>query len=305
MNYKTHTDFIEATLREMFKTTDKDERIKKLEKLRQDPYYTDSDKSDDEEEEQEQKPLLMYVMLGTYDVSMERHNDIINEFNFKYRINEQGSNGSRGHYFTNGDKLHDLNKIQHLKRFYEKGITKKKIKGVYVHIHIYKKDEDDEEEEEEKPPQIPTQLEIEQHQRGAMLHNVVKSQEAGRVIPLSCYEIYLKYVNLDYIKNNAHYNFKVQDPTYNFDVGDVIYKDTHMNQEYNIYEVVNITKKRLYIRQLRPQLIIQYDDKDDKHNNKKLYKVVMGEYNTQTITYTPIKNYLNKYVIDDFMFIQH
>ena len=301
MDYKTHNNFIEATLREMFKTTDKDERIKKLEKLRQDPYYTDSDK--EEEEEQEQKPLLMHVMLGTYDVNMEKHNDIINEFNFKYRINEQGSNGSRGHYFTNGDKLHDLNKIQHLKRFYEKGITKKKIKGVYVHIHIYKKDEDD---EEEKTQQTPTQEEIRQHERRAMLGNIIRSTEQGRIIPLSDYDIYLKYVNLDYIKNNACYNLKITDNTYNFKVGDVIYKNGNMNQKYNIYEVVNITKKRLYIRQLRPQLIIQYDDKDDKHNNKKLYKVVKGEYGTgiNGITYTPIKNYLNKYVIDDFMYVQ-
>jgi len=297
MNLKTHTDFIEATLNEMFKTTDKTERNKKLDKLRKDPYYTDSDK-----EEEEYKPLLRHVMLGTYDVSMERHNDIINEFNYKYRINEQGSNGSRGHYFTNGDKLHDLNKIPHLKRFYEKGTTKKKIKGVYVHIHIYKKDEDDEEEEETPPP---TPQELEQHERRAMLNNVVRSQEKGRVIPLMNYDIYLKYCDLDYIKNNMHYNLKIKDHTYNFNIGDVIYKNGNMNQEYNIYEVVRITKKRLYIRQLRPQLIIQYDDQDDKHNNKRLYKVVKGEYTTAGITYTPIKHHLNKFVINDFMFIQH
>lgn len=295
MDYKTNNNFIEATLKEMFKTTDKDERLRKLEKLRKDPYYTDSDK-----DEEEQKPLLMHVMLGTYDVNMEKHNDIINEFNFKYRINEQGSNGSNGHYFTNGDKLHDLNKIKHLKRFYEKGITKKKIKGVYVHIHIYKKDEDN----EETPPPLPTQEEIKQHERRTMLNNIVRSTEQGRIIPLSEYDIYLKYVDLDYVKNNMHYNIKITDHTYNFNVGDIIYKDVNINQCYNLYEVVRITGKRLYIRNLRPHHIIQYNDKDDKHNNKALYKVVKGDYNTNSITYTPIKHYLNKFVIDEFMYIQ-
>jgi hypothetical protein len=300
MNLKTHTDFIETTLNEMFKTTDKDERLKKLEHRRQNPDYT----SDSDSDSEEQTPLLRNVMLGTYDVSMERHNDIINEFNYKYRINEQGSNGSRGHYFTNGDKLHDLNKIPHLKRFYEKGTTKKKIKGVYVHIHIYKKDEDDSDSEEEQETPPPTQQELEQHERRAMLNNVVKSQERGRVIPLMNYDIYLKYCNLDYIKVNTHYNLKITDHTYNFDVGDIIYKQGNINQERNIYEVVRITKKRLYIRQLRPQLVIQYDDQDDRHNNKKLFKVVKGEYGTGAISYTPIKNYLNKFVINDFMFVQ-
>jgi len=290
--------FIEQTLKELINIDDTKTQLKKLKKLKQ-SYIKNGNKFI---KETLNEPLLKHVMLGTYDIDLEKHRDIINEFNFKYRINEQGSNGSRGHYFTNGDRLHDINNNEYLKRFYENNINKVKINGVYVHIHIYDPDPESDEEEEEEQKQY-TIDEIKQHTHNMMTNNIINRIENETVINLTESKIYYEYMNLDFIKHNQHFNKKVLDHSYNFKIGDIIYKKQHHKDYNNMFEVVRTTGKSVYVRQLEPQLVIHYHDRDDKHNNRLLFKFIKGQYaNNNPATRTAKKHYLNKYVINDFMF---
>ena len=157
-------------------------------------------------------------------------------------------------------------------------------------------DTDTEDEQEEH-----TQQEIRDHVNNMCLKNVHKKEKDRSTITIEDTHIYNTYKDLEYIKNNLSSVHCVMDFTYNFNIGDVVYKPNQNHIAYNnVYEVVRVTERRLYIKQLRTHIIIKC--KKAGNETKLLIKYTKGDYTNKKVLHSNKSNHLNKWVFDSYMF---
>ena len=222
---------------------------------------SDSDSDSEIDEEYLNKLGLTYfkrVMLGTYDCSMEEHDAVVNWFNIKYGTEEIGSNGSKGHYWTHGERPYNLFKMKHLKSLYDRKIKSVSHFNVKVHITFIDPTTDD-----YKTISEYTNI----------LNNFRSQRDSDRHIELKdC----CKFMNLmDYgeVEEKRDYNHQKTTVGHVWKIGDIIfdYKNPHL-KNVCYWKVIKITNKMLKIRALEPIITVKHESENGKKANLVKYK---------------------------------
>jgi hypothetical protein len=253
---------------------------------------TDDDSSDTEIEETDSKHVFEFyknVMLGTYDCSMEEHDDAVRWFNEKYGTTERGSNGSKGHYFTHGETKYNLFKLQKLKSLYDRDIKAVYIYNVKIHIGFLNEKSD----QELKRIQEDTNL----------INNFRSQRDADRFIEIKKCRDFMKILNIPDIEIKRDYNHSKTTHKHKFKVGDAVFYNSNPYLHYVVFwQIVKITNKRIKVRPLKPIITIKHNT--NENNKAFLVKYKKGDFITEDIKSKYLKptDHNTVYIIEDYIY---
>jgi len=271
-------------------SSDTDETISDCSSSDDDTDETISDSVSELNDEQLNRLGLTYfkrVMLGTYDCSMEEHDDAVRWFNNKYGTEERGSNGSKGHYFTHGERPYNLFKMAKLKSIYDRKIKSVSLYNVKVHITFIDPTDDD-----YKTISEYTNI----------LKNFRSQRDSDRHIELKdC----LQFMNLmDYgeVEEKRDYNHQKTTVGHKWNIGDIVfnYKNPHL-KNVCYWTVIKITSKMLKIKALEPILTVKHESGNS--NKANLIKYKKDKFLNDVKTKYVFKNTHNSvYIMDDYFY---
>lgn len=252
----------------------------------------DTDDSDTDDSDTEKKLNRIYKthnkkLMLTTKRDMLKHDKAVNIFNNIHETNEKGSNGGRGCYYTNADKVYDLNILPKLKTLYNTDIKKLKINNTTIYIKFI-----------DVPPTYKT---IPQQ---TVLYIIKKAKQ--------------------YINNNKQLNIKdsrlFRTITENNDINaKITYNNTsficetnktviHYNGKY--YKVIQTYKdiNKVKVRALTPHKTIthiQLDEKGNEEEEQTIYKIMNNDTYGPNKIIKDVNNYSKCYIDDYLLYIKH
>ena len=259
---------------------------------------TDDDTETDSDSDSEEKQTFTYFykcMLGTYDCSMEEHDDALRWFNNKYGTRERGSNGSKGHYFSHGDTPYDLFKLPKLKSLYDRDIKAVHIYNVKIHINFLKCDLDENTEANKELKSI--------REETNRINNFRSQRDSDRFIEIKKCRHFMKLLNIPDIETKRDYNHQKSTYKHTFKVGDVVFYNSREEFKFIVYwQIVKITNKKIKIKPLTPIKTIQHIQ-DDSNKRAYLYKYKKDNFlNCIKSVYNNKDSHNTVYIIDDYIY---
>jgi hypothetical protein len=257
---------------------------------------TDDDTETDSDSELSHTFTYYYkCMLGTYDCSMEEHDDAIRWFNNKYGTRERGSNGSKGHYFTHGDTPYDLFKLPKLKSLYDRNIKAVHIYNVKIHIDFIKCDLDENTEANKELKSI--------REETNRINNFRSQRDNDRFIEIKKCHHFMKLLNIPDIEIKRDYNHSKSTNKHTFKIGDVVFYNSREELKYIVYwQIIKITNRKIKIKPLRPIKTIKHIQ-DDSNKRAYLYKYKKDDFlNCIKSVYNNKDSHNTVYIIDDYIY---
>lgn len=249
-----------------------------------------SDSDSELDTEQLEKLGLTYfkrVLLGTYDCSMEEHDDLIKWFNDKYGTEEQGSNGSKGHYWTHGERPYNLFKMKKLKSLYDRKINKVSYMNIKVHITFID----------------PTNEDLKIIGEYTNILNNYKSQlKHDRHIELKDCIKFNHLIEYNVVDDKRDYNHSKSTINHKWKLGDVVFNYVNPFLKFiTFWQVVKITNKMMKVKPLKPIMTIKHINENSPN------KVYIIKYKKDVFMDDVKSKYVNKrtqntvYIIDDYI----
>lgn len=265
---------------------------------------TDETDSESESESESDNEMLLYnqfpdnytnkmkIILGTYDCSMDEHDDIIRWFNNKYKTFERGSNGSKGHYWTHGETLYDLDETKYgkLKQLYERRIGKVRLYNIEVFI-TYKPVHKHESKQE--------------NEFHLLCKNFKDQRDCNRFIEVKDYDVVNRLFEMDFIELKRDYNKQKTTKNHKYKLGDVVFHNSNPHFKYLVFwEVVGITNNMIKCKAISPHVTVKYEPaKDTLLSNNYLIKYTKGSYVEDVKSKYFNKNTHNLYYdFDDYIY---
>jgi hypothetical protein len=240
------------------------------------------DENSDDDTEEETTPMYKRVILTTDAPDIETHDAIINRFNFKYKTNERGSNGSAPRYFTHGETDYDLNSLCLLKLLYTNEVNKLIINNVSVFLTF--------------------ENSTERRHKTNLFNNFVGARDDDKYIILPRDYDFRGFLEETYIKNKVFYKNSQLIMNDDYNEGDIIYINDAKCGKYTIfYQVVKITNVKIGVRPLTPIITAKQDGIN--------HKSYLFKYRINNIDYTTRLRYFNKktfnyrYILDDYIYM--
>jgi hypothetical protein len=247
---------------------------------------TDSDTteeiSDTDEEENEKarriynNPLYKRVMLGTYNISMDKHDSIIDRFNSKYGTYERGSNGSPGHYFSHGQTIYNLGKLPLLRYLYLNKFHEVNINGVDVSVGFLPVKEETKKETEEETRQLN------------LYNNFCYVRDCNKFIVIDSSRLFKFMMSQDVIRDyEARFKHMEQ---HDINPKAIMYYPNKINKNkfHCMYEIIKLNEKRVKCRELQPVLTIKYETFYIKNLMKYTRKEYTREKTYKYFTYSDL-----------------
>jgi hypothetical protein len=253
-------DYINRVVNNVINITIQNSEQKQLKhnvKVSDEDSSTDSDTTEEISETDEEEngrarriynnPLQKRVMLGTYNISMDKHDSIIDRFNSKYGTYERGSNGSIGHYFTHGETIYNLGKLFLLRQLYLNQVNEVNINGVKVSIGFLPVKEETKRETEEETRNLNT------------YNNFCYVRDFNKFITIESSRLFKFMMSQDVIRDYEA-RFKHLE-RHDIKPKAIIYYPNKINKNkfHCIYEIIKLNEKRVKCRELQPVLTIKYE----------------------------------------------
>jgi len=228
------------------------------------------------------------VMLGTYDCSMEEHDDAVKWFNNKYGTEERGSNGSKGHYFTHGENPYNLFKMKKLKSLYDRKIKSVTLYNIKVHVTFIN----------------PTTEEIKTlEEYNNVVNNFRSQRDTDRYIDIKNCEYFMNLMEHPEVENKRDYNHQKSTHKYKWKVGDVVFNYANPYLKFiTFWQVIKVSNKMLKVKPLQPIVTVRHI------NNDSLSKVCLVKYKKDNFIDDVKSKYLSKhthntvYIIEDYIY---
>ena len=224
------------------------------------------------------------LIITTKNITFEEHKTIIKLFNKKHGTTEKGNNYYNKAFWTNGGTVYNLNNHKKLLHYYKKGIKRRRLNGIKIYLNFIDVNEIYETTDTEISDTYEQHILNEPFNYSQHLKN-----NRGNIIHINNYTDYHNnYMSLpeikDYEYSRLKYMLKVNKTA---NVGEVLIIKNTFNIPERFYEIVKITKKRYYLRQLKVNVLVKWNTEYEASNNY-IIKLNKGEYTDIKQIYVPI-----------------